>query len=178
MPVVENDTLGTLASLDADNARAVKQRIAVVFRGICGFVVKALNVQNAGAVGMIVIDNVIGTPPPDLGGIDPNIHIPAVRVTFNDGVTLLNAMNFTPSNRSSGLVVRMGIDPTQLAGADQAGRVLLYTPNPFQPGSSVSHWDTSAFHNLLMEPAINADLTQSVVAPQDLTFPMFKDIGW
>ena len=70
------------------------------------------------------------------------------------------------------------LDPTQLAGADQAGRVMLYTPNPFQGGSSVSHWDTSAFHNLLMEPAINADLTQSVVPPQDLTFPMFKDIGW
>ena len=42
----------------------------------------------------------------------------------------------------------------------------------------MSHWDTSAFHNLLMEPAINADLTQSVVPPQDLTFPFFKDIGW
>ncbi len=179
MPVVENGTLGiACVPLDADNARAVKQRIAVVLRGTCGFVVKALNVQNAGAVGMIVIDNVRSTPPDNLGGTDPNIKIPAVRVTFTDGVALLNAMSFTPSDRSSGLVVRMGVDPSQLAGADQAGRVMLYTPNPFQSGSSVSHWDTSAFHNLLMEPAINADLTQSVVPPQDLTFPMFKDIGW
>jgi hypothetical protein len=55
---------------------------------------------------------------------------------------------------------------------------MLYTPNPFQPGSSVSHWDTSANRNLLMEPAINADLTQSVRPPQDLTLPLFKDIGW
>jgi len=179
MPVVENDTLGiACVPLDADNARAVKQRIAVVFRGTCAFVVKAINVQNAGAVGMIVIDNVISTPPDNLGGADPNIQIPAIRVTFNDGVKLLGAMNFKPSNRSSGLVVRMGVDPSQLAGADKAGRVMLYTPNPLQPGSSVSHWDTSAFRNLLMEPAINADLTQSVVPPQDLTFPMFKDIGW
>ena len=55
---------------------------------------------------------------------------------------------------------------------------MLFTPNPFQGGSSVSHWDTSACRNLLMEPAINADLTHTVQPPQDLTFPLFKDIGW
>jgi hypothetical protein len=37
---------------------------------------------------------------------------------------------------------------------------------------------TSAFHNLLMEPAINADLTHFVKPPYDLTLPMFHDIGW
>ena len=29
-----------------------------------------------------------------------------------------------------------------------------------------------------MEPAINVDLTQSVEPPEDLTLPMFQDIGW
>jgi hypothetical protein len=179
MPVVENGKLGLACSaLDDDNAQAVKNRIAFVQRGSCTFVVKAGNVQAAGAVGMIVVDNVAGTPPPDLGGTDPTITIPAVRITLADGIKLLSAMNLTAGNRSSGVVARLGVDLSQLAGADKDGRVLLYTPNPFQPGSSVSHWDTSAFHNLLMEPAINADLTQSVVPPQDLTFPMFKDIGW
>lgn len=179
MPVVENGFLGQACSpLDSDNARAVKNRIAFVVRGTCTFVVKAANVQAAGAVGMIVVNNVPGSPPDGLGGSDPSITIPAVRITLEDGIKLLSAMNLTPGNRSSGVVAVLGIDPTQLAGADKSGRVMLYTPNPFQPGSSVSHWDTSAFHNLLMEPAINADLTQSVVPPQDLTFPMFKDIGW
>jgi hypothetical protein len=42
----------------------------------------------------------------------------------------------------------------------------------------VSHWDTIAFPNLLMEPAINADLTHSVIPPQDLTFGQLQDIGW
>ena len=50
----------------------------------------------------------------------------------------------------------------------------MYAPNPFQGGSSVSHWDVSATPNLLMEPAINADLTDSV----DLTAALFRDIGW
>ena len=29
-----------------------------------------------------------------------------------------------------------------------------------------------------MEPAINADLTHSVMPPQDLTLPALRDIGW
>jgi hypothetical protein len=29
-----------------------------------------------------------------------------------------------------------------------------------------------------MEPAISADLTHRVTAPSDLTFELFKDIGW
>jgi len=54
----------------------------------------------------------------------------------------------------------------------------MYAPNPFQGGSSVSHYDVTAFRNQLMEPAINGDLTQSVIPPQDLTFRLFQDIGW
>jgi hypothetical protein len=54
----------------------------------------------------------------------------------------------------------------------------MYAPDPYQPGSSVSHWDTSLFPNQLMEPAINADLTHEVTPPQDLTFPLLLDIGW
>jgi len=53
------------------------------------------------------------------------------------------------------------------AGADSAGRVLMYAPSPFQGGSSVSHWDVSAFRNLLMEPNINGDLTHEVT-PYDV----------
>src|SRR5207247_2113907 len=55
---------------------------------------------------------------------------------------------------------------------------LLYSPNPLQPGSSISHWDVSAFPNQLMEPAINGDLTHSVMPPQDLTLPLMRDVGW
>ena len=58
------------------------------------------------------------------------------------------------------------------------GRALLFTPNPYQGGCSESHWDTIAFPNQLMEPAINGDLTHSVVTPQDLTFKLLQDIGW
>jgi PKD repeat protein len=61
-----------------------------------------------------------------------------------------------------------------LAGADAAGRMLLFAPNPYQGGASVSHFDTSAFPNLLMEPNISPDLPIGV----DATLPLFNDIGW
>ncbi len=136
------------------------------------------NAQNAGAVGVIVVDNAAGGPPAGLGGADPTVTIPAIRVTLADGNKLKAALNETPSDRSTGLVVRLGTDTSQLAGADSLDRVMMYSPNPRVAGSSVSHYDTSAFRNLLMEPSINSDLTQSLLPPEDLTVPLLKDIGW
>jgi hypothetical protein len=164
--------------LDATNVRRVKQRIAIVDRGVCGFTVKVKNAQDAGAVGVIVVDSAAGGPPPGMSGADPTVAIPAIRVTLADGNKLKAALNGTPSDRSTGLVARIGTDLSQLAGADNLDRVMMYTPNPFASGSSVSHYDTSAFRNLLMEPSINSDLTQSLVPPEDLTVPLLKDIGW
>jgi nitrogen fixation protein FixH len=63
-------------------------------------------------------------------------------------------------------------------GKDSLGRVLMYSPNPLQLGSSVSHWDTSALPNQLMEPIFNDNLSHSVSTPQDLTFSLMSDIGW
>ncbi len=54
------------------------------------------------------------------------------------------------------------------------GRVQLYTPMTLEPGSSIVHWDTAATPNLLMEPAINSDLTTTL----DLTRQQMRDIGW
>jgi len=54
------------------------------------------------------------------------------------------------------------------------GRVELYTPNPFQSGSSLSHFNTAATPNLLMEPAINPGLGLDL----DLTRQVMRDLGW
>ncbi len=67
------------------NAAAVAGNIALIDRGTCGFVVKVKNAQNAGAVGVIIADNAPGSPPAAMGGADPTITIPSVRVTLLDG---------------------------------------------------------------------------------------------
>ena len=89
------------------------------------------------------------------------------RVTHDDGQLI-------KSQLAAGVNVTMRLDPAFRAGADPAGRVKLYTPIPFALGSSVSHWDTSPTPNLLMEPALNADVTGRV----DLTPWHYVDIGW
>jgi len=68
----------------------------------------------------------------------------------------------------------IGVSPTQLAGADNTNRVLLYTPSTAAPGSSISHWDTSALPNLLMEP----NSTPTLYSQVDLTRHAFSDLGW
>jgi hypothetical protein len=178
MPVVTSTAGGPACGpLTANDARAVLGRIALIDRGVCGFTIKVKNAQNAGAIGVLIADNVAGSPPPGLGGTDPTITIPAVRITLADGNALKTQLR-TRSRTASGVFAKLATFGTQLAGADTLGRVKMFAPNPFQSGSSVSHYDSSATPNLLMEPAINGNLTQSVVPPIDLTLPLFQDIGW
>lgn len=177
MPVDPGSTAAACAPLTGANAAAAAGNIALIDRGTCAFTVKVKNAQDAGAVGVIIADNVAGSPPSGLGGSDPTITIPAVRITQADGNTLKSALRFRSRTRS-GVIGTISLNLLIRAGADAGGRVMLYTPNPFVSGSSVSHWDSSAIPNLLMEPNINADLTHSVIPPQDLTLRLLQDIGW
>ena len=153
------------------NAADVAGKIALVNRGTCGFVVKAKNVQNAGAIAMIVADNAAGSPPAGLGGTDPTITIPSVRITQTDGALIRAQL-------AAGVTARLALDLAVIAGASPGGNALLNAPNPVQSGSSISHWDPIATPNQLMEPAINSDLTFAVTAPKDLTYAQLRDVGW
>ena len=178
MPVVDGTNGMGLACdpLNAVNAIAVKGNVALVDRGSCDFVTKARNVQAAGARGMVVADN----QPGDVAGMsgnDPSIAIPSVRITQADGIKLKASLQRRSRTRS-GVVASLGLDAARLAGTDAAGRILMYTPTLYSPGSTVSHYTTEAKPNQLMEPAINDDLTHAVAPPRDLTYPLLRDIGW
>jgi hypothetical protein len=147
------------------NAAAISGNIALIDRGTCTFVVKAGAAQAAGAIAVIIANNAAGAIAP--GGADPTITIPVIGITQADGNTL-------KANLGLGVNVTLDLDPVLLAGADPAGRPFMYTPNPFQSGSSVSHFDVSETPNALMEPAINNDLHDSV----DMTDDVFNDLGW
>jgi uncharacterized repeat protein (TIGR01451 family) len=148
-------------------------RIAILDRGgpnstSCTFVEKARNAQDAGAIGLLLANNV-SDPPITPSGTAPDVVIPVLLMTQTDGDTLKSAVAAGPVDAA---LVR---DSSQgYSGADSAHRALLYSPTTLEPGSSVSHWDTTAFPNLLMEPIINGDLPHSL----DLTLPLFRDIGW
>jgi hypothetical protein len=62
---------------------------------------------------------------------------------------------------------------TLTAGVDPTGHVQMYAPNPQQPGSSVSHFDTAVTPNELMEPFYTG-ANHGV----SLTSELFVDLGW
>ena len=181
MPVVTPTTAAAVTGpgcgpLTTNDARAVQGRIALIDRGSCGFAVKTKNAQLAGAVGVLIANNVVGAAPP-LGGADSTVTIPVISLSLADANLLKEALK-KRSRTASGLVARIGLFGTQLAGADTLGRMKMFAPNPFQGGSSVSHFDVTATPNQLMEPSINSNLTQAVAPPFDLTLPLVQEIGW
>lgn len=66
--------------------------IVLIDRGLCNFTVKVLNAQNAGAIGVIIRDNLSSVVPVRLGGGDPAVVIPAFSMTLSQGTTLANAI--------------------------------------------------------------------------------------
>ncbi|HXI22604.1 MAG TPA: PA domain-containing protein [Pyrinomonadaceae bacterium] len=159
------------------NGSAISGRLALIDRGACNFDVKVQNAQNAGAVGVIVVNNDTTNPTAviQMGGattsIDVTIAITTVMISLNDGNTL-------KAQLSGGLNGTLLVDTTAPGGADGGSRPLMYAPTTLAPGSSVSHWDTSEFPNQLMEPNISGDLTHSVAQPLDLTVAQLRDVGW
>jgi hypothetical protein len=162
----DGSAAGTLACGPIANAAEVAGKIALVDRGTCGFAVKAKNVQNAGAIGVIVANN-NGGPAIGLGGSDPTITIPAAGISAADGAAIKAAL--------PGVNAEFFSDPTRRAGSTD-GFVRLYAPPVVALGSSISHFDTAANPNLLMEPSITPDLKSA--HNTDLTPALMKDVGW
>ena len=158
------------------NAAAVAGNIALIERGFCGFAVKARNATIAGAVGVIIYNNAANAALAPPGMADDGINgafvtIPTVSVIRLDGLDILGQV---PTPTTAKLAFDLGIR----AGADGLDRVRLFAPFPVAPTSSISHYDSVATRNLLMEPAISGNLTHNVKSPDDLTLELFRDIGW
>jgi hypothetical protein len=155
------------------NGAQLTGKIVLLDRGTCTFVIKVKNAQNAGAIAVVIADNQPGDPPQGLGGADPTIIIPSVRISLGAGNAIKAALAGGPVNGT------LGVDLSILSGTDRVRHLMMVAAfNPVVPGSSISHYEAVAFPNQLMEPAINGDLTSSVQPPQDLTLPLMTDVGW
>ena len=74
------------------NATDLVGKIALVDRGDCNFTVKVINAQNAGAVAVLVANNVGATQVITMGGDDAAVTIPSLMITQNAGTALRNAI--------------------------------------------------------------------------------------
>jgi hypothetical protein len=83
----------------APPAGSLLGKVALIRRGTCGFYEKAFNAQNAGAIGVIIYNNVAGlqnitvVPVPPTA---PPITIPTVSVSMADGVIINNRLASGP----------------------------------------------------------------------------------
>jgi hypothetical protein len=109
---------GACEPLTPASALAVSGKIALVDRGGCVFPVKVKNAQDVGAIAVLVADNVADDPPAGLGGADPTITIPSVRILRSTGDILKAAA--TP------VTLTIGFNRSRRAGTDLQDRPLLY----------------------------------------------------
>ena len=127
------------------------------------------NAQDQGVLGLLLVwpssaDN-IASPLPDLA---VSSTLPVLTLTEADGAALKKVL------ARGRVTADMAGDPKRLLGADDQGRVLLYTPDPVAVGSSVSHFDSSARPDLLMEPFSSGGAPHKA----DLTLALLRDMGW
>ncbi|MDY0780428.1 PA domain-containing protein [Tenacibaculum sp. IB213877] len=83
----------------AINAGELNGKIALIRRGNCNFTDKVKNAQDAGAVGVIMMNNIDGDPIP-MGGEDATVIIPAVMITKADGDLIEEALSSGAVNGS------------------------------------------------------------------------------
>lgn len=112
-------------------------KIAVVYRNVCGFGVKAVNAMNAGAVGVIIINRDNEAIGMDGGTEGATVTIPVVMLSSAEGAALVNEMangpvvvfmgnkvglyaNDAGSNRASIMIPPTGTTPKFIADAGNA----------------------------------------------------------
>ena len=162
------DSVGAVDHLGCSaptNSASLAGKIALIDRGACNFTVKVKNAQTAGAVGAIIADNADAGFPIGMAGTDSTITIPAFSIMRDYGALVKAQLTGD---------VRATMRTVPRAGSDEGGNLYVFSPTTVSQGSSIYHFDISAVPNLLMEPAINSDLSHGV----DLTIDQLKDIGW
>jgi Zn-dependent metalloprotease len=141
---------GTGATSDACeplvNGAAIAGNIAILDRGTCAFTIKVKNAQNAGASGVIVVNNAVGGGAFGMAGADPTITIPSVGIGTADGTLLKSNLPVNATLRLNAPAVTessyrwlMGEDSSAFGGAIRD----MWAPNCFgDPGkvSDTQYW--------------------------------------
>ena len=167
-----NDRIGDPTDACEPLKNRLRGDIALVSRGHCPFTLKVAHAQAAGASAVLVVNDAPGDPIV-MDGDGAGISIPAISVGQEVGNALMDELT---NSRGSAVKAALRVNPDQLVGADEHGRVLLYAPPMLELGSSISHWDPSATPDLLMEPFLNSDI--DAASEVDLTRFQLQDIGW
>ncbi|MGI4733617.1 MAG: M36 family metallopeptidase [Janthinobacterium lividum] len=94
-PAVYFSDAGSPTTHDAcgTSATSLAGKIALISSFTCAYTLKIKAAQTAGAIGVIVLRSAVGQPAVVMGGTDNTITIPAVMVSYADGLTIANLVN-------------------------------------------------------------------------------------
>ena len=136
------------------NPDELNGKIVVIRRGVCEFGFKILAAENAGAIAVIMVNNVSGGPiTMGAGAEGGNVTIPSIMISQNDGealinqlqsgeiinASLINASNYTDSSLDNEIIAHEyghGISNRLMGGALAAGCM----QNAEQQGEGFSDW--------------------------------------
>lgn len=91
--ILVNDGVAPVTDGCSAIPNTVSGKIALIDRGTCGFSEKAYNAQQAGAIGVIIANNVAGTPPAMAAGVNANlVTIPVMSLSLADANALKTAL--------------------------------------------------------------------------------------
>jgi photosystem II stability/assembly factor-like uncharacterized protein len=79
------------ACVSPQNANEIAGNIVVIRRSNCTFVSKVLKAQSAGARAVVIVNNVEGSPF-GMGGQQPDITIPAIMISKDDGELIISSL--------------------------------------------------------------------------------------
>ena len=150
-------------------------KIAVLYRGSCEFGTKALNAQNAGAIGVIIINNLAGAPVAMGGGADgASVTIPVVMISNTDGALLkaeIEAGNTTVFIGSkNGLYPDdIGMTPDDYLRAESFGVVSLMNQDNTEFEVEVGSWVRNYGTNDQSDVTLNCTVVMSSVTIYDET---------
>ncbi|MBD3638002.1 MAG: T9SS type A sorting domain-containing protein [Crocinitomicaceae bacterium] len=178
----------------------VTGKIACLYRGSCEFGVKALNCQNAGAIGVIIINNVPGAPIQMGGGAQgTNVTIPVVMISDIDGATLkadMEACNTTTAfigSKTGYYGSDLGFYPEHILRPEQFGNVQALSQDAsefeVQLGGWVINYGANDQTNVTLNAVVdngsvlydNTSTPEALILPGDSVFvvlPTFSQASY
>lgn len=131
----------SLACDDSPTLPPLTGRIALLGRGVCDFTVKIRNAQNAGAVGVIMVDRVQEAPFfMSHNGLEPRPTIPAVMVSLSDGLLIATHDTENVTLQAQPEYITRPNDTNLMAGFSSWGPThgdVLIKPDVVAPGADI-----------------------------------------